>query len=248
MDSGRKNKARNFTNLFQMKFDDKLQQGVLLRRYKRFFVDITTPEGLELTAHCANTGAMTGCSSPGSRIWYSTSTNPARKLKRSIELVETDEQHLVCVNTARANQLVAEALNQGLIRQVPKHQMLQREFKIPGENGRFDFGNENTVIEVKSVTWGHRCIGRFPDAPSTRATRHVQALRSLVDCGYTAILIFAVLHTGVDKVTVATEIDANYAEAMSEAVRSNVKVLAYRWKLSPSEMILDCDIPFYFES
>lgn len=231
-----------------MKFDDKLKQGVLRRRYKRFFVDVATSEGMELTAHCANTGAMTGCSSPGSRIWYSTSTNPARKLKQSIELVETDDQHLVCVNTARANQLVAEALNQGLVRQVPKHQIFQREFKIPGESGRFDFGNENTVIEVKSVTWGHRGIGRFPDAPSTRATRHVQALRKLADCGCTAILLFAALHTGIERVTVATEIDSNYAKVMSEAVRSNVKVLAYRWKLSPSEMTLDSEIPFYLES
>ena len=231
-----------------MNFDFKLQEGVFLRRYKRFFVDISTQEGSELTVHCANTGSMTGCSTPGNRVWYSTSNNPARRLKHSLELVETDDQHLVCVNTARANQLVAEALILGLVHQVPKREKLQREFKIPEENGRFDFGNERTVIEVKSVTWGHRCVGRFPDAPSVRATRHVRALQKSAANGFRAILFFAVLHTGVERVTVASEIDSAYAHAMAQALCANVKVVAYRWKLSLTEMTLDREVPFYFDS
>lgn len=231
-----------------MKLNNRLQEGILLRRYRRFFVDIATSELPELTVHCANTGSMTGCSNPGNRVWYSTSTNPNRKLKHSLELIETDNQHLVCVNTARANQLVAEALVHGLIRQVPKHEKFRREFKILGENGRLDFGNEETVIEVKSVTWGHRGVGRFPDAPSVRATRHVEALQKLADTGYNAILLFAVLHTGVERVTIASDIDAEYANAMKKALRTNVKVVAYRWKLSPMEMTLDQEVPFDLDS
>lgn len=231
-----------------MKFDCTLQEGIFLRRYKRFFVDIATPEGLELTVHCANTGSMTGCSTPGNRIWYSTSPNPKRKLKHSIELVETDERHLVCVNTARANQLVSEVLDHKLVHQVPKSEQFRREVTIPEEKGRFDFGNETTVIEVKSVTWGSGGIGRFPDARSSRATRHVQALRLLAKQGYNAILFFAVLHTGVETVTVASEVDVDYANAMRQALNENVKVFAYRWMLSPVEMKLDREIPFYVEA
>ena len=231
-----------------MKFDGELQEGIFLRRYKRFFVDIATPDGSELTVHCANTGSMTGCSTPGNRLWYSTSPNPKRKLKHSIELVETDERHLVCVNTARANQLVSEILDHKLVYQVPENEQFLREITIPSERGRFDFGNETTVIEVKSVTWGSRSIGRFPDARSTRATRHVRALQSLATQGYTAILFFAVLHTGVESVTVASEVDVEYAEVMREALKNNVKVFAYRWRLSPTEMTLDQEIPFYCDS
>lgn len=231
-----------------MKFDSRLGEGVFLKRYKRFFVDIATPEGMTVTVHCANTGAMTGCSAPGSRIWYSTSSNPNRKLKHSLELVETDERHLVCVNTARANQLVAEILESGRVCQVPRSERFLREFKISGEQGRFDFGNESIVIEVKSVTWGERGIGRFPDARSVRATRHVQALQKLTTQGYNAILLFAVLHTGVEKVTVTTEIDEDYCNVMKEALSREVKIVAYRWKLSPTEMTLDREVPFYLDS
>ena len=230
-----------------MNFDPKLQCGIFHRRYKRFFVDIATPDGFELTVHCANTGSMTGCSTPGNRVWYSTSSNPARRLKHSLELVETDDGHLVCVNTARANQLVATALSNGLIHQVPKNEQFRREFKIPGESGRFDFGSEKTMIEVKSVTWGHLGIGRFPDAPSERATRHVNALCTSTATGYNAVLLFAVLHTGVKRVTVASEIDPVYARAMERVLRSNVQVIAYRWNLSSSKMSLDQEIPFYLD-
>ena len=188
---------------------------------------------------------MTGCNTLGSRVWYSTSTNPARKLKHSLELVETDDQHLVCVNTARANKLVAETLTDGRIDQIPNFEQFRSEFKIPDEDGRFDFGNKNTVLEVKSVTWGARGVGRFPDAPSVRATRHVRALHRLADQGYNSILFFAALHTGIESVMVASEIDSEYGLAMTNAIRGNVKVVAYRWKLSPTEMTLDREIEFY---
>ena len=191
---------------------------------------------------------MTGCSTPGNRIWYSTSSNPKRKLKHSLEFVETDDEHLACVNTIRANQLVSEILELGLVDQVPKNEQFRREVAIPGERGRFDFGSETTVIEVKSVTWGIRSIGRFPDARSLRATRHVQGLRALAKQGFNAILFFAVLHTGVERVTVATEFDTDYASATRKAIKENVRVLAYRWKLSPTAMTLDQEIPFYLES
>ncbi|TNF33747.1 MAG: DNA/RNA nuclease SfsA, partial [Gammaproteobacteria bacterium] len=50
-----------------MEFEKKLLSGRLLRRYKRFLADILLDDGREVTAHCTNTGAMLGCSTPGMR-------------------------------------------------------------------------------------------------------------------------------------------------------------------------------------
>ncbi len=226
-----------------MRFCPRLTEAVLVRRYKRFLADIKDAGGIS-TIHCANTGAMHGCSEPGSRIWYSTSDNPRRKLRRSLELVETQTGHLVCVNTARANQLVAEALHQGGVKQLAGCEMWKREVSIPNVHSRFDFATENVVVEVKMVSWLRHGIGVFPDAVSTRARRHVQALQTCVASGLRAVLLFCVPHNGIDSMTIASDVDPDYAEAIGQASAAGLEILAYRWCVSPSNWLLSKQIPF----
>ena len=194
--------------------------------------------------HCANTGAMHGCAEPGFRAWYSTSKNSKRKLPNSLEFVQTAEGHNVCVNTARANQLVQEALQSKAIKQVANHSEWSREIAIPCEQGRFDFGSSNVMMEVKMVSWLRSGIGVFPDAESVRATRHVRALHHCVQDGIRAILFFCVPHSGIERLTIASDIDSTYADAVHNAVSAGVEVLAYRWSVAPNEWTLDREIPF----
>ena len=77
-----------------MQFDPPLQPAILLKRYKRFLADVVTPDGRELTLHCPNTGAMTGCAVPGDTVWYSTSDNAKRKYAHTWELTETQQAPL----------------------------------------------------------------------------------------------------------------------------------------------------------
>ena len=182
-----------------MIFKPPLAQAVLLRRYKRFLADVevAAQDGARrerMTIHCANTGAMTGCAEPGSAVWYSTSANPRRKYPHTLELVRSARGHLIGVNTARANGLVAEAVAAGLLPDVapagPPARCLQREVPIaealPGERGRFDLRVGETFVEVKTVTLriaGSAVEGAFPDAVSARATRHVEALAAAARAG-----------------------------------------------------------------
>lgn len=116
-----------------MKFVPPLAEAILLRRYKRFLADVRLPDGREITLHCPNTGAMLGCADPGSRVWYSLSNNPARKYPGTWELVETAGHHLTCINTARANSLVEEALRAGRIASLAGYGVLRREAMVGGE-------------------------------------------------------------------------------------------------------------------
>ena len=84
-----------------MKFSPPLQHATLVQRYKRFLADVITPEGEQLTLHCPNTGAMTGCATPGDRVWYSTSENTKRKYAHTWEMTETQNGSFICVNTLR---------------------------------------------------------------------------------------------------------------------------------------------------
>lgn len=226
-----------------MNFDPPLQQATMLHRYKRFLVDARLADGTRETLHCANTGAMLGCVFPGLPIFYSISDNPKRKLRCSVELVQSDLGHLICVNTARANQVVKEALAQGSIPELAE-QMFKSEVKIPDESGRFDFGNDDVFVEVKSVTYLRDDIGVFPDARSERATKHVKALQRQVGRNARAILLFCVPHTGIEKVGVAADIDPVYAVAVAEAMDAGVEVLAYRCDVTPSKLALTRRVPF----
>lgn len=223
----------------------------MIRRYKRFLADIIDQDGRRCTIHCANTGAMTGCAEPGSRVWYSTSDNPRRKYRHTLELVGTGDGELICVNTLRANNLFAEALVAGTVPAFSGSPSFRREVRLPGANDRLDFviagddGQQDIYVEVKSATLKLAGgDGAFPDAVSERATRHANALATLAAAGQPAMLVFCVLHTGIRSVRPADEIDSAYGAALRRATSLGVAVMALRARISPKEMILRERVPF----
>ncbi|WP_343553241.1 DNA/RNA nuclease SfsA [Pantoea sp.] len=226
-----------------MQFDPPLKPARLIARYKRFLADVVTPEGETLTIHCANTGAMTGCATPGDTVWYSTSDSATRKYPHSWELTETQQGHWICVNTLRANQLVREALTLDAIPELSGYSRCQPEVKYGTEKSRIDFllqadGRSNCYIEVKSVTLLHQGKGYFPDAVTTRGQKHLRELSTIVAEGHRAILLFAVLHSGIEDVSPARHIDVQYAELLEQAQRCGVEVLAYQAEISPLKILL----------
>ncbi|MDA0129805.1 DNA/RNA nuclease SfsA [Vibrio sp. MarTm2] len=235
-----------------MKFEPALEPATLIQRYKRFLADITLPDGSERTIHCANTGAMTGCATPGNAVWYSTSDNPKRKYPNSWELTETAQGHRICINTARANQLAVEAIQSGTICELQGYDQLQTEVKYGNENSRIDIllNSENKpkcYIEVKSVTLLDEKLagqGYFPDAVTTRGQKHLRELSEMAQSGHRAVLLFTVLHSGIEKVSAAHHIDAKYSQLLKTAQEQGVEVLCYKAKLSNSEMKLVNAIEF----
>jgi len=226
-----------------MKFSPSLNSATLIKRYKRFLADITLPDNSIHTAHCANTGAMKGCAQPNDTVWYSTSDNPKRKYPFSWELTHTAANDFICINTMRANQLVEEALNKGVINELNGFTSLQREVKYGSENSRIDMllkydDKPDTYVEVKSVTLLEDGKGFFPDAVTTRGQKHLRELIEMVECGYQAVLIFAVLHTGINNVQAAKHVDPKYAQLLIEAINKGVEVLAYKAEISNTEIEL----------
>jgi len=236
-----------------------LKKATLIKRYKRFLADVVLEDGTETTIHVANTGAMTGCAETGDTIWYSTSTNPKRKYPFSWELTQTKHGDLICVNTIRANQLVAEALKNKVIAELIDYQTIIPEKKYGDENSKIDFfltdnfnkTNEKSIdayVEVKSVTLlGNSTAivtshgnddGYFPDAKTVRGQKHLRELMAMVEQGHRAILLFAILHSGINSVQAAAHIDPIYANLLNEAKAAGVEILVYKTKISSSEINL----------
>jgi sugar fermentation stimulation protein A len=228
-----------------------LIEGRLIKRYKRFLADIRLADGSEITVHCPNTGSMKRCAEPDSRVWLSDSANPKRKYQFTWEWVEVDEKYKACVNTARPNRLVEEALLARSIPQFTGDYQVVREPKV--EDGRLDFrldfapaeGQTPTYIEVKSVTLLEQDngLGCFPDAVTARGLKHLQRLLVLHQEGHRAVLLFCVPHEGIQRVRAADHIDPAYAKALSEVVKQGVEVLAYSVKFDHAGMTLLNEIP-----
>lgn len=229
-----------------MKFNFPLQQGRLLQRYKRFMADIETAEASVLTIHCPNTGSMQNCRDEGSRVWFWDSENPKRKYPHTWELVEVEQQYLACVNTGRANYLVGEAIESGVITELKGYQTLKGEVRYGDENSRIDWlltkdlngETQRCYVEVKNVTLLRKGCregaglstreGAFPDAVSSRGSKHLRELSLMVQQGHRAVLLFCVAHTGIDYVVPADDIDPVYGQSLRQAMADGVEVYAYR--------------------
>ncbi len=225
-----------------MRFSPPLETGRLIRRYKRFLADIETDSGELLTIHCPNTGSMFNCMVEGGQVWFSRSNDPKRKLPGTWEISETPQGRLACVNTARANALVEEALLGAVITELNGFSALKREVPYGVENSRVDFRLDYpqgpAFVEVKSVTLGFdgSRVAAFPDAVTLRGAKHLRELAALARDGVRAVQLYCVNLSDIDAVRAAVEIDPGYAAALREAVAAGVEVLAYGVRLTPEEV------------
>jgi len=177
-----------------MKFPDPLIRGKLVKRYKRFMADVVLDTGETVTAHCANTGAMTGVKEPGSDVWLSPAKNPERKLRYTWELINVGA-NLVGINTSLPNKIVSEAIDGNFIAELSGYEHLRREVKY-GKNSRIDIlltseDRSDCYVEVKNVHLMRKNgVAEFPDGVSTRAAKHQGELAEMVRNGFRAVTIY----------------------------------------------------------
>jgi len=226
-----------------MRFPAPLLEGRLLRRYQRFLADVDTAAGI-LTAHCPNTGSMQGCAEPGMRVWLSPATNPARKLAWTWELVEALPGVVVGMHTGRSNALVREAIEAGRVPELAGYATIRPEVKY-GEGSRIDLlltapGRPDCYVEVKNVTAAVAGrIGYFPDAVTTRGTKHLREMSAMVASGHRAVLVFCVQRGDVEGVRPADHIDPVYGRTLREALAAGVEVIALGATVSPAGIELE---------
>jgi len=224
-----------------------LTAGVLLRRYQRFLADVRLESGEVVTAHTANTGRMTGVAEPGSRVWLSRASDPRRKLKWTWELVEARPGVLVGIHTGRANALVAEGIETGVIQELAGYHRIRREVRYGGRH-RIDLlleddGRPPAYVEVKNTTLVEDGVALFPDAVSERARRHLAALEAMVAEGARAVICFCVQREDAVASAPADAIDPAYGAALRRAVAAGVEAIAYRARVSTREIVLERSLP-----
>ena len=220
-----------------MKFTNSLIKGKLLKRYKRFFADIKV-NGKIITAHCPNTGSMQGLLDQGNEVLVTEHNDPKRKLKFTLEIIKAKKRY-VGVNTHRANKIVKHGLENKLISEFKTIKNIKPEFKF-SDDTRFDFLCDNNLIEVKNVTlFRENDIAEFPDAVTSRGTKHLNMLIKSIKKGYKPYVLFLTQIQNINNFRIAKDIDQIYFENYIKAKKAGVKFLAYRCKLSSEKIKIE---------
>ena len=213
-------------------------EGIFIKRYKRFFADIRLNNKEIVTAHCPNTGSMMGLLNEGNNVWISKSDDPKRKLKYTLEMIETQKK-LVGVNTHRANRIVQHGLENKLLKEFKSVKKIKPEFKY-SDDTRFDFLCDKNIIEVKNVTLiRDNKYAEFPDAVTTRGSKHLNKLTNSIKKGYIPYVLFLTQIQDINHFRIAKDIDKNYYQNYLLAKKSGVKFLAYRCSLSSKEIKIE---------
>ena len=224
-----------------MKFTKSLIKGKLVKRYKRFFADIKLNQET-IVAHCPNTGSMMGLLDEGNEVFVSKNDDPKRKLKYTLEIIKV-KKNLVGVNTHFANKIAFHGLSNNLVKEVKNTNNIKPEVFFDKET-RFDFlvekDNQKTFVEVKNVTLSRKDkLAEFPDAVTSRGSKHLKTLIEATKKGYKTYLLFLVQIQGVTDFKIAKDIDKEYYENYKLAKKAGVKFLAYRCKISSKEIKIE---------
>jgi len=220
-----------------MKFTSTLIKGKFIKRYKRFFADIKVNNKI-ITAHCPNTGSMMGLLDEDNEVWVTKNDDPNRKLKYTLEIIKV-KKSLIGVNTHRANRIVEHGLKNKLINELKKIKLIKPEFKF-SKDTRFDFLCDKKIIEVKNVTLTRENkIAEFPDAITSRGTKHLIKLVDSIKKKYDPYVLFLTQIQGIEYFRIAKDIDYNYYENYLLAKKAGVNFLAYRCDLNFKEIKIE---------
>jgi sugar fermentation stimulation protein A len=224
-----------------MNFENKLISGHLVKRYKRFFVDVKVKNKI-ITAHCPNSGSMMGLLDKNNKVWITEAINKKRKLKYTLQIIEENGSK-VGVNTHLTNKIVNHALERNIIKNFNKNIKIKSE-QVFGENTRFDFflkdGREESFLEVKNVTLKRENkVAEFPDSVTSRGTKHLNELINATKKGFKAYMLFVIQRNDCDKFQVAKDIDPEYSKTLIKAVNNNVKILCYDCKFLSKGIVLN---------
>ncbi|MBE9078889.1 DNA/RNA nuclease SfsA [Romeria aff. gracilis LEGE 07310] len=221
-----------------------LLPGRLLKRYKRFFADIALDSGETITAHCPNTGPMTGVCHIGGRVMVSRSDNPKRKLAYTWELAEVTDTvpTWAGVNTALPNRVIRSALAARLFPELGPYQEIRPEVPYGSDRkSRIDFlltgaaDDPPVYIEVKNTTWAQGTCALFPDTVTTRGQKHLSELTALLPTA-SAVMLYFINRSDCTRFSPGDTADPRYGFLLRQAIAQGVKVLPCRFEITPTEI------------
>lgn len=181
---------------------------------------------------------------PGARLLLAPSADKRRRTRYTVILVGKAGRW-VSVVPVLANRIFEAALARNGVPGLRGARVVAREVKRG--HSRLDFLLERRgkplLVEVKSATLvvGGRAL--FPDAPTTRGTRHLAELTAAARSGTAAAVVFLVQRSDARLLAPHAGNDPAFAEALQAAARAGVGIYAYSCRITRCGASLTRQIP-----
>lgn len=221
----------------------KISQAKFHERKNRFIACVKI-NGREETVHVKNTGRCKELLLPDAVVYLEESENLGRKTRYDLVAVEKDGR-VVNMDAQAPNQIFREWAQAGHF--VPGLSLLRPETTFGAS--RFDFyweaGDRKGFVEVKGVTLEEVGVARFPDAPTLRGVKHLRELIAAREAGYEAAVCFVIQMSGIHRFEPNDATHPEFGQALREAARAGVEVLAYDCRVTPDSAVLNRPVPVY---
>ena len=214
--------------------------GIFLHRPNRFIAHVLI-NGKEEIVHVKNTGRCRELLPEGAQVWCQRCDNPNRKTQYDLISVRKGTR-LINMDSQAPNGAVGEWLRSGGFGEVANVRP-----EVTYGDSRFDFSFEKDgkrcYMEVKGVTLEQDGICAFPDAPTLRGTKHLNELMQAADAGFGAYVLFVIQMENVQYLHPNDATDPTFSDALREAARAGVTVLAMDCKVTENTMLLRESVP-----
>ena len=216
-------------------------EGIFRTRPNRFIAEIEI-NGITEKCHVKNTGRLKELLIPGASVYLEKSSNPSRTTNSALSAVRQSDR-IVNIESQIPNALVYEWIRKGNL--FPDPEVLKRE-KTYGKS-RFDLyaecGLRKSFLEVKGVTLDCGGTARFPDAPTQRGVKHILELQNCILDGYEAYLLFIIQMKGIHAFSPNDTTHPEFAEALRNAKKAGVHILAFDCSVTKDSISIDSPIP-----
>ena len=211
----------------------KMVEGKFLARPNRFIAHVEIDGKVEV-CHVKNTGRCRELLPVGAKVWCLDAASPNRKTRYDLITVQKGER-LINMDSQAPNMAASEWLLAGGLGKIEN---LKPESKHG--DSRFDFSfikdGKPCFLEVKGVTLENDGVCAFPDAPTERGAKHLRELTKLAREGYGAYVLFVIQMEGVTYLHPNDLTDKPFGQALRDAKKAGVKIMAYDCKIAVDTM------------
>ncbi len=226
------------------------REAKVISRPNRFLMiaDIIGEDGSMIgreKVHVHDPGRLKEVIFPGNLVRVKKAIKPGRSTSWDLVSGRVDGKW-VLINSSYHRKISENILRDPDLSPIDNIKFIEPEFKVG--KSRIDFrlslyDGSYCFVEVKGCTLSVNGKALFPDAPTSRGTRHILELIELKKMGHRASLMILVLSPGSDLFSPNEATDPDFTRTFWDAIDNGIEVYPISFHLDGNRLILDSVIP-----